>query len=192
MKPPEVPTPGMAGGEKREGDAFGNFAEIAIDVLLDLLELFIAGFALVPRLQSDEEEGVVAGADEAEQAETDDAGGVLDARGVGENVFDFARDFIGALKRSGIRQLQVDVEVALVFIGKEAGRDFGAEKTGGDSEDYKEDESDGAFADQEAADADVGVGGAGESAVKPAEKSLEQASASSCLWGAIAMRTAQG
>jgi len=33
-----------------------EFAEFAVDVLLDLLELFRHGFAVVPWLQSDEEE----------------------------------------------------------------------------------------------------------------------------------------
>ena len=134
MKPPEVPTPGMAGGENEKAMPSRNLAELAIDVLLDLLELLVAGFALVPRLQSYKEKAVVTGADEAEQAEADDAGRVLNARSVSENVFDFARDFIRALKGSCIWQLEVDVEIALVFVGKEAGRNFGAEETGSGAE----------------------------------------------------------
>src|SRR5208282_1242745 len=162
---------GNGGRGERESDAFGNFAEFAVNVLFDLLELFIAGFAVVPGLEGDEEKAVVASTDKTEQAEADDAGGVLDARSVSEDVFDFARDFVGALHRSGVWQLQIDVEIALVFIGKKAGRDLNAEKAGGGSEEHEEYESDGAFANEEAANANVGVRSAGKCAVKPAEKS---------------------
>ena len=41
MKPPEVPTPGMAGGEKRERDAFRKAGKFAVHALLDGLILLL-------------------------------------------------------------------------------------------------------------------------------------------------------
>src|SRR4029077_3867756 len=105
----------------------------------------------------------------------------LDAGGFGESGLDFASDFVGALKRSSVGQLQVDVEVTLVFIGEKAGRNFGAEEGSGSPKEHKEYESDGALADQEAANTNVGVGGTVEAAVNEVKKVLEQASASVVL-----------
>ena len=41
VNPPDVPTPGIAGGEKSEGDPFGKLAQLRIQVLLDRLKLFV-------------------------------------------------------------------------------------------------------------------------------------------------------
>jgi hypothetical protein len=70
--------------------------------LLDLLKLLVARFAFVPRLEGDEEEAVVAGADKAEKTEANDAGGVLDAGGFVESGLNFTSHFVGALERSGV------------------------------------------------------------------------------------------
>src|SRR5467141_3716929 len=56
VNPPEVPTPG----------------KLPVDSLLHLLELFCPRLALVPGLQCDEKECVVAGADKTKQAKADD------------------------------------------------------------------------------------------------------------------------
>ena len=40
------------------------------------------------------------------------------------NLFDLLRRRVGALQRSGIRQLQADVDVALVFFGQERAGSF--------------------------------------------------------------------
>jgi hypothetical protein len=53
---------------------------------------------------------------------------------LGQNIFDLCRDVICPLKRRRRRKLYVDIEIPLVFIGEEAGRDFTSEPSGGHSE----------------------------------------------------------
>src|SRR5579864_4911502 len=102
-----------------------------MDSLLDGLELLRARFAVVPGLQRHEEEGVVAGAHEAEQAESNDAGRMLNTGCVGQNIFDFCGHIVGALKRRGSRKLNVYIDVALILIRKKTGGDFAPEPGGG-------------------------------------------------------------
>ena len=85
VNPPEVPTPGIAGGEKLKAVPCGSLAELLVQAFLDGLELLRLLFAVRPRLQGDKEEGVVTGLHVAQQAEADDAGRVLDAGRFGEN-----------------------------------------------------------------------------------------------------------
>ena len=66
-------------------------AEFLVEVRLDLLKLFRAGSAVAPGLQSDEIEGVVTGPDKAEQAETGNARGVLDAGRSCEDLLNLSR-----------------------------------------------------------------------------------------------------
>src|SRR5580700_6863388 len=78
-------------GRRREGEGnpFRQRRQIRIDSLLDGLELLRARFPVVPGLQRHEEEGVVAGAHETEQAEPNNARRMLNTGCVGQNVFDF-------------------------------------------------------------------------------------------------------
>ena len=87
---------------------------------LDRLQLLGSRSALVPRLESHKKERVVSGSDEAEQAEANDAGGVPDAGSVGQDFLDIGRDGGGAFQRSAVRELQIDVDIALILIGKKA------------------------------------------------------------------------
>ena len=52
------------------------------------------------------------------------------ARSVRQDILDFLRNLLGALQRSRIGKLQVDVHVALIFVGQEAGGHPAAEEAG--------------------------------------------------------------
>ena len=60
--------------------------------------LFLSLFAVIPRLQCDKEKRIVTGSDEAEQAETHDAGGVLHTRGAGQDLLDFPYGLVRSLE----------------------------------------------------------------------------------------------
>src|SRR5713226_8886852 len=102
---------------KTKGDALWNLGKFPVDSLLDLLKLHFPRLALVPGLQGDEKESVVAGADETKQAEADNAGGLLHSWRFGQRILDFLGDCVGALKGGSIRQLKINIKVALVFVG---------------------------------------------------------------------------
>jgi hypothetical protein len=73
-----------------ERHAFRKRAQLPIQVRLDGLELLGSGLAVVPVLHGDKDERVVAGSHQAEQAEAQNAGGVLDARRLRQDVSTFA------------------------------------------------------------------------------------------------------
>ena len=77
VNPPEVPTPGIAGGENENATPWGRRGELPVQALADELVLLLALLAVLPLLQGDEEEGVVARPCQAQQAEPDDAGSRL-------------------------------------------------------------------------------------------------------------------
>lgn len=81
-----------------ERDGPGYATQLLIQTRLDRLILFGCGFPFTPFLRADKDEGVVAGADKTEQAETDDARGRFNARCFGQNLFDLGGDGFGALQ----------------------------------------------------------------------------------------------
>src|SRR6266478_91739 len=91
------------------------------------------------------------GAYEAKQAESDDAGRVLSAWRLTQSAFDFRRHFVCALKRSRDGKLQVDIQIALVFVGEKTCGHFVPEPTGPNRESCQQDHRDCAFADEKAA-----------------------------------------
>src|SRR4029077_14004310 len=117
------------GWRETEDSSLRQTAEFLVQARFDLLILFRAGFTVAPGLQSDKIEGVVSGPDKAEQAEADDAREVLDAGRAGENLLNLFRCRCRSLQRSRIRELHVDEEVALVFIGQEARGQTAAKET---------------------------------------------------------------
>ena len=141
----------------------------------DLLAALLFGFALVPVLQGHEEEPVVAGAHEAEQAEPFHGGGVLDAGHRSENLFDLPASLVGALERRRVGKLQMQEHVALVFVGQEAGGQPAAEKPSSRGKDGQHHERHGALANERSRPADITIGGAPEHAVEPAEELLQRA-----------------
>src|SRR3984957_12970026 len=141
---------------------------------LDGLKLFSSGRAFVPRLQCDYEESVVAGANETEQAEADDAGRIFHPRSACQNVFDLGRGLRCPLPRGAVGQMQVDICIALIFIGQETPRYAGAKESGCDAEGQQEHNYYGSFPEQDAAPPYIAVGGALENTVKPIEESPQQ------------------
>src|ERR1700691_3211885 len=82
---------------------------------------FVSALAVVPRFKADPKESVVAGPDKTEQAETNHARRVLNARRICEDLLHLLGSRAGALQGCRIRKLHVDIEVALVFVGQKAG-----------------------------------------------------------------------
>ena len=101
VNPPEVPTPGIAGGGKAKAIPSVRPLSSCLSAAYCFV-LFLRLLSLLPRLQGDEEEGAISILNDAEKAEPDDSRGVFDARYLTENVFDFTRRLIGAVERSGI------------------------------------------------------------------------------------------
>src|SRR5580658_957772 len=104
---------------------------------LDGLELLSPGRALIPRLERDYEESVVAGANKTQQAETDDAGRIFHTGRAGENVFDLGRGLRCSLERSAVRQLHVHIQETLILIGKKTRRHAIGKESCGNAESQK-------------------------------------------------------
>ena len=102
VNPPEVPTPGIAGGGNAKAIPSVKPAQLLVYPQLDCLVLFLRLLSLLPRLQGDEKEGAISILNDAEKAEPDDSRSVFDARYLTENVFDFTRRLIRAVERSGV------------------------------------------------------------------------------------------
>ena len=70
---------GADSGNRRRREAerhsFREACQLSVEVRLDGLELLGTGFAIVPVVHGDKDECVVAGSHQAEQAETQNAGG---------------------------------------------------------------------------------------------------------------------
>src|SRR6266403_61599 len=79
-----------------KGDSLRPLAQCLIQACFDLLVLFFSLLANIPIFQCDKEKGVITGSDEAQQANTDDAGGVLHTRRFGQDFLDLLRDLVGA------------------------------------------------------------------------------------------------
>src|SRR5262249_4378134 len=126
-------------GRKIESDSFRKLAEFPVKTLLDCLKLFLPGLPVTPFLQGDEEECVVTGTDETEQAESNNGGGVLNPWGLSQNCLDFPRDFVCALQGGCIGKLEVDVKVSLILVRQEARRHLIAEKSCCYTEGYQHD-----------------------------------------------------
>src|SRR6202012_4744905 len=103
----------------------------------DRLKFLASVGAVRPWLQGDEKECVVARLNVAEQAEPNDAGRVLNARRLGENILDIACGLFRALQRGGIRKLKIYKDISLILVGQEAGRQFRAKKAGSHAEKHQ-------------------------------------------------------
>ena len=115
----------------RDRSAFGDSARNrAFRLVDDRPRLQRRARALVPRLELNEIEGVVAGVDPRDQAEADDGIEGRDAVGLGEQRIDLARDFVGALDRGGRRKLDVDKAIAIVLFRQEARGQSAAQEPG--------------------------------------------------------------
>src|SRR5262249_27761146 len=80
-----------------KGNSLGNLAQLTVQTRFDDLELLFAALSVVPWLQRDPEEGVVAGTRKTQQAEANDAGGVFHSRSLGQDALNLACHFFSAL-----------------------------------------------------------------------------------------------
>ena len=159
---------------KGEGHALGQRGEVRVDAAHDVLVLRLRRGALVPRLERDEEKSVVGGLHRAEQVEPDDGGDVFHAGGVHDDLLDLLARLAGALHRGGVGQLHAGVEVSLVFLGQEGGRQAAAEHSGQGGHAAEDEEADECFADGHAASAHIFVRSAPEHGVEPFVESAER------------------
>ena len=164
VKPPAVPTPGIAGGENAKRDAFRQLGQFAVQVRLDGRVLFLGLRPLVPGLERHEEEAAVRVLHGAEQAEADDGRVALHAGRVLEDLLDFPARLVGPLERGGVGQLKADEDIALVLLGQEAARQTPAEHHRDHGERDEEHQAERALADEAPAGPDVAVPRAAEDA----------------------------
>ena len=121
----------MAGGGKRNAWASGNSASCRL-TFLKIARSFSSGLVpFVPWSERDEEKRVVGGIHGAEQAEADDGGRILDAGRTAEDLLDLLQTSSVRWSEDASRQLDVQIEVALVLHRQEAVREPGAEEAGG-------------------------------------------------------------
>src|SRR5579863_9043718 len=144
---------------------------------LDRLKLLVSGRALVPRLESDDKESVVAGANKTEQTEADDAGLVFHPRCVRQNVFYLCPCLRCSLERRVIGQLQIHIDIALIFIGKKARRYPIGEESRREAKDQQKHNHHCCFLEQDTAPTDIAFSGPLKNPVKPVEESPQQAMA---------------
>ena len=90
VTPPEVPTPGMEGGEKENAIPSGTLANAPAMCCRMAVYCSFAAFALIPWLLGHEEERAVCVLHAAQQAETDDGRAALYARCV-QDIFSTLR-----------------------------------------------------------------------------------------------------
>src|SRR6266404_5496143 len=117
-----------------ESGSLRKLAKLLVQAHLDFLILFRSGLTITPGLKRDEKEAVIRSPHKAEQTEADNTRGVFDAWRVGEDLLNLPRRCARAFQRSRIRKLHVDVDIALVFIGQEAGWQPAAKETRADAE----------------------------------------------------------
>src|SRR5262249_7526146 len=125
---------GSHSGDRGRGEgechALRKTRELPVQALANELILFLPLLAVLPLLQRDEEEGVVARPRQAEEAEPDDAGRRLHPGSLCQQLFDLARGGLSPLQRGGARKLQVQVEESLVFVREEARWQPAAQESG--------------------------------------------------------------
>ena len=96
---------------------------------------------------------------------------VLDPRRIHQDFFHISRDRGRAFQRSSVRELHIDVGIALIFVGKEARRDSVGKKATRHAKDHKQHDHDDGLSDQYCAPTHIALGGSLKDAVEPIEKS---------------------
>ena len=91
--------------------------ESKVQSSLQYLILFRQGFAILRRIQVNENEASVAALHAAQQAETSNACGIPHSGSLGQDGFNFPAHRVGTLERGCIGQLQVDIKETLIFVG---------------------------------------------------------------------------
>src|SRR4029079_17399398 len=88
---------------KSKGDTFIQARELFVNTRLNRLILFFRLRSLAPWFQRDKEKSAVSVLDQAEQAETHNAGHVLHAGGVQQHPLDIAAGLVRPLERRRVR-----------------------------------------------------------------------------------------
>src|SRR5579862_6211124 len=109
-----------SGRRKREGEPFAYACQLLLHGLLNGLNLLLARFAHIPRLQRDKEEGRICTLRLGEQVIAIGANDALNALSLQQRFCDALCGGVGTLQGGCIRQLQGNEEVTIVFLGKEA------------------------------------------------------------------------
>src|SRR5579862_3452484 len=141
---------------------------------LDRLYLLRSLLAAAPFVERDPAKAVVAGAHKTEKAESENRGAVFHTRGLRQDVLHLVHHLIGALQRSGVRELQVQIEEALVFIGYEAVRNPVADKVAGRAAAHQKQHSHYRSASQNSRNANVALVGTRKHAIKPSEEDRQR------------------
>src|SRR5262249_13223637 len=118
-----------------------------VEMRLNRLKLLSALFPVAPVLHADVREGAIAGAAEGQHAESSDAGHAFDAWSRRSDLLDFCEHLFGPLQGRRVRKLDVQKEVALIFVRDEAGWKFAADPQSCCSEAEQNDEGDRALSE---------------------------------------------
>src|SRR6267378_4601652 len=97
---------------------------------LDRLVAFFPFLALAPFFQAYPERGAIGIARKTEKVESGYGSAIPNAGRGQRDVFNLLANCDGAFERSGVRELNTDIEKALVFLGQETGRKFFAKQAG--------------------------------------------------------------
>src|SRR5580658_4243759 len=141
---------------------------------LERLKLLGPCFPFVPRLEGDKIGGVVTGTDETEQTKPDEAGAVLDARRLHDDLFLLFRNRSRAFEGGAIGQLHVNVGVTLIFVREKTGWHAVGKKPCRHAKNNEQNHDYGAFAEQHTAPTNISVGGPVKDPVEPIEESAQQ------------------
>ena len=174
MKPPWRTEPRDGRRHDRDRNAFGDFrSEPGVQVVDDRPRLQRRARSLLPRLELNEIEGVIAGVDPRDQAEADDGIEGQDAFGPGEQRVDLARDFVGALDRGGWRKLDIDKAIAVVLFRQEARGQSAAQEPGSGGKQQEDRDTDDRLPNEAATHARVPARRSLQEGVEPTEDARE-------------------
>src|SRR5581483_5672278 len=162
------------GRREAECESVRQLRELLVHVMDDFLVLRGPAAPIFPVVESHEKEAGVTRIDEAQEAEPDGARRIFDARSVHQHLLHFLRRRFCSFERCGVRELQVDEHVALVFDRQKAGWQMGAEDRGSYAGRGQYQKDDCALVDQDAGPAQISLGGAIEVAIERIEEPAQQ------------------
>ena len=122
LKPPEVPTPEMAWRQKGKGMPCRHPVEFVVDRFHDRSNAGFFCLTLIPGLERNENEGTISSIGLREEAASHNRTVVLNAFRLFEHGFNLPGERVRPLQRCCVRQLDIQVEITLIFVGQESGR----------------------------------------------------------------------
>ncbi len=100
VAPPDVPTPGIAGGGNENANPDGTLERARCRWAFDSRIAGLWSLAFLPRFQRDEEEGTVSSIDAAQHAVAHDGANICDSGRLHDGFFHFASSLRRALQRA--------------------------------------------------------------------------------------------